>query len=73
MDKDVKRVFTVRSIVSFRGALKLNNYLVRETRYPLERTVDSFKYKSKRCQVCNTPLKLIYLLVVISKETLDKS
>ena len=29
MDKDVKRVFTLRPVVSFRSALKLNSYLVR--------------------------------------------
>ena len=31
---------------------KLNSYLVRAKIYPLERTVGSYKCKSKRCQVC---------------------
>ena len=55
MDKDVKRVFTLRPMVLFRSALKLNSYLVKAKLYPLERTVDPFKCKSKRCQVCNNP------------------
>ena len=32
---------------------RLNSYLVRAKLYPLERTVGSYKCKSKRCQVCN--------------------
>ena len=53
MDKEVKKVFTPRPMVSFRSARKLNSYLVRAKLYPLERTVVSYKCKSKRCQVCN--------------------
>ena len=41
MDKEMKRVFTPRPTVSFRGVSKLNSYLVRAKLYPLERTVDS--------------------------------
>ena len=39
-------------MVSFRGARKLNSYLVRAKLYPLERSVGSFKCNGKRCQVC---------------------
>ena len=53
MDKEVKKIFTLRPMVSFRSAHKLNSYLVRATLYPLERTVGSYKCKGKRCQVCN--------------------
>ena len=53
MDKEVKKVFTPRPMVSFCGAPKLNSYLVRAKLCPLEGTVRSYKCKSKRCQVCN--------------------
>ena len=53
MDKEVEKVFNPRSMVSFRTARKLNSYLVRTKLYPLERTVGSYKCKSKRCQVCD--------------------
>ena len=45
MDKEVKKVFTPRPIVSFRSACKLNSYLVRAKLYPLERMVGSYKCK----------------------------
>ena len=51
MYKEVKKVFTPRPMVSFCSARKLNSYLVRAKLYPLERTVGSYKCKSKRCQV----------------------
>ena len=53
MDKEVKRVFTPRPMVSFCSARKLNSYLVRAKLCPLERTVGSYKCKGKRCQVYN--------------------
>ena len=40
-------------MVLFCSARKLNSYLVRAKLYPLERTVGSYKCKSKQCQVCN--------------------
>ena len=53
MNKEVKKVFNPRPIVSFRSASKSNSYLVRTKLYPLDRTVGSYKFKGKRCQVCN--------------------
>ena len=53
MDKEVKKVFTQRLMLSFRRARKLNSYLARAKLYPLERTVGSYKCKDKRCQVSN--------------------
>ena len=53
MDKEVKKVFTPGSMVSFRRARKLSSYLVRAKLYPLERAVGSYKCKAKRCQYCN--------------------
>ena len=43
MDKEVKKVFSVAPIVSFKSARKLSSYLVRAKLYPLQRTVGSFK------------------------------
>ena len=42
MDKDVKKVFTPRPMVSFCTAHKLSCYLVRAKLYSLERTVGSY-------------------------------
>ena len=53
MDNHVKRVFTLRPMVSIRRARKLYSYLVRAKLYPLDRMVGSYKCKSYRCQVCN--------------------
>ena len=53
MDKEVKRVITLRCMVSFRSAHKLNNYLVKAKLYPSKRMVGSNNCKSKRCQVYN--------------------
>ena len=41
IDKDGKRIFTPRPMVSFLSARKLNIYLVTSNLYPLERTVGS--------------------------------
>ena len=49
MDKEVKRVITLRCMVSFRSAHKLNNYLVKAKLYPSKRMVGSNNCKSKRC------------------------
>ena len=42
MDKEVKRVFTSKPIISFRSTRKLRSYLVRAKLYPTERTVGSY-------------------------------
>ena len=52
MDKEVKKVFPVGPIVSFKSARKLSSYLVRAKLYPLQRTVGSFKCNKPRCEVC---------------------
>ena len=52
MDKEVKKVFPVAPIVSFKSSRKLSSYLVRAKLYPLQRTVRSFKYNKPRCEVC---------------------
>ena len=52
MNDEVKRVFTPKPMVSFRGSRKISSYLVRAKLFPIERTVGSFKCRSKRCEVC---------------------
>ena len=51
MDKEIKKVFSVAPIVSFKSARKLTSYLVRAKLYPLQRTVGSFKCNKPRCEV----------------------
>ena len=53
MNEEVKNVFNPGPMISFRGARKLNSYLVRAKLYPLERSVGSFKCRNRRCQVCD--------------------
>ena len=52
MDKEVKKIFTPKPMISFRIAIKLSNYLVRTKMYPIERIVGSKNCGSKRCEVC---------------------
>ena len=52
MNDEVKRVFTPKPMVSFRSSRKISSYLVRAKLYPIERTVGSLRYGSKRCEVC---------------------
>ena len=52
MNDEVKRVFTPKPMVSFRSSCKISSYLVRAKLCPTERTVDSFRCGSKRCEVC---------------------
>ena len=48
MNKDVKCVFTLAPMISFRSTRKLNSFLVTAKLYPLERTVRSVQCKGKR-------------------------
>ena len=52
MDKEVKKVFPVAPIVSFKSAQKLSSYLVRAKFYPLQKTAGSFRCNKPRCEVC---------------------
>lgn len=52
MDGEVKLVSSPRPMFSFQSARKTNRYPVRARLYLLERTVDCFKCKANRCQVC---------------------
>ena len=49
MDKEVKKVFIPKPIISFRSDRKLRNYLLRAK---IERTAGSKNCGSKRCEVC---------------------
>ena len=51
MDKEVKKVFTPKPMISFRSARKLSNYLLRPKMYPIDRNVRSKNCNSKRCEV----------------------
>ena len=48
MNDKVKKVFSPKSMISFRSTRKLSCYLVRDKLYPIERTVGSFK-STKQC------------------------
>ena len=55
-DPEVERVFTPDSMALFRSARKISSYLIRVKLHTLERHVDSFKCRGRRCKVffkCN--------------------
>ena len=52
LSKEVKRIFTLGPMFSFRGARKLGSYLVRDRLCPIERSFGSFKCNGILCQVC---------------------
>ena len=52
MDKEVKRVFTHKPMISFRVARKLSSYLLRAKFYPTERTAGSYEGGGKGCEIC---------------------
>ena len=47
MNQEVKNVFTIGPIVSFRSARKISSYLVSVKLYPLERTISSEKCENQ--------------------------
>ena len=52
MDKEVKKVFTPKSMTSFESSKKLSNYLERAKMHSIERTIGPKNCGSKRCEVC---------------------
>ena len=52
MEKEVKRVFTPKLIISLRSARKQSSYLVRTKVCSTKRTEGSYKCDRKRCEVC---------------------
>ena len=52
MNDGLRKTFTPRLVVLFRRARKLSNNLLTVKLCPLQRSVESFKGKDKRCQVC---------------------
>ena len=54
MNDQVKKVFSLWPMVSFRSARKLSSYLVRAKLYPVERKGGSCKCNCNRCQVCQS-------------------
>ena len=53
-DGEVQKVFSPPSIVSYRIARKIKNYIVRSKLYPVERKVGYRRCGSSRCQVCSS-------------------
>ena len=52
LNKEVNEIFSHGPMVSFRGARKLESYLVRVKLYLLEMSVGFFKCNGKQCHVC---------------------
>ena len=52
MDNEVKKEFTPKPMISFRGPRTMSNYLLRAKLHLQERMKGSFKCGSRRCEVC---------------------
>ena len=52
MNDEVKKVFQPGPMVSFRSPRNLSSYLVRAKMYPMERRIESSKFKGNKCQAC---------------------
>ena len=52
MNNELKKVFTLKPMISFRSEKKMSSYFLRAKLYPEEKTKGSFKCGSKRCEVC---------------------
>ena len=50
----LKEFFSPASIVSYRSARKIKDYIVRSKLYPLERKVGSYRCGNSRCHVCTS-------------------
>ena len=53
-DSEVRRVFSPSSLVSYRSARKVKDYIVRSKLYAIEREVGSYRYGNSGCQVCTS-------------------
>ena len=51
-DLEFRTVFTPSPLIAYRSPQNLKSFLVRSKTYPLQRTVSSSKWGSKRYQVC---------------------
>ena len=69
MNNEVKKVFTLKPIISFRSARKMSSYLVRAELYPEVRTKGSFKCDSKRCEVCLNVTETSTSASTVTRET----
>ena len=52
MEKEVKRMFTLKPMISLRSARNQSSYLVRAKVYSTKRTEGSYNCHRKRCEVC---------------------
>ena len=66
----VKKAFTAGLMVWFRGIQKLSSYLVRAKLYTLERSVGSFKFNGKRCQVCMNVTEVLPFLAQLKRKSM---
>ena len=65
INDEVKKVFSLKPMMSLRSTRRLSSSLVSAKLYPIERTVGSFNFTKKRCEVCknvNITDSFIYIL-----------
>ena len=65
MNEEVKRVFALKPMISFRSSRKLSNYLVRAKIHPIGRSTGSFKCGKKinAARYAKVSIKLKILLL----------
>ena len=64
----MKKVFTPKPMISFHSARKLSDYLLRPKMYPVDRSVGSKNYKSKRCEVSKNVKEASTLISTLTGE-----
>ena len=71
MEKEIKKVFPIAPMVSFKSARKLSSYLVRAKLYPLQRAVGSFKCNKPRCEICINIIETDILTSTVTGESFE--
>ena len=69
MNKETKKVFSPRPMISFRSPRKISSYLVRAKLYPLARVVGSTKCGKKRSEVCMNVSETNTFTINVTDET----
>ena len=70
MSREVKSVFSLVPVVSFKSASKISSYLVRAKLYPLERFVGLRQCKNRRSEVCTNVAKTDTFFSTVTGKTI---
>ena len=69
MNKEVRKAFTSKPMISYRSSCKLSSCLVRTESYPINRTVGCYKCGSKQCEECKHITETENFTSIVTGET----